>query len=88
MWRLNDKPSINTFTHVSKENLNFATALRNDEGFVSSFPNKELKVQKARFEDSEQSKYKAKDQILLHIICNRLDCAKDAQNIADLLDEV
>mmetsp|Transcript_21594 Transcript_21594/g.29867 ORF Transcript_21594/g.29867 Transcript_21594/m.29867 type:complete len:414 (+) Transcript_21594:35-1276(+) len=88
MWKPNDKPSINTFTHIKKENLNFASTLRNDEDFVTTLHHKDVvKTRNVSFTEPEQSKYKPKDQIFLHIICNRPDCAKDVQDIADILDE-
>ena len=88
MWKINGKPFFNELSHISRENLNFASNLRKDNTFSdyhklespSETPKKLLK------QPSEA--ISVKDRLLSRVLCNRSDCVRMGHEIEMALVEV
>lgn len=89
MWKINGKPFYNELSHISRENLDFASNLRKDNNIFSGNLQKleTLSTPKKHLKQPSES-ISIKDRLLSRVICNRSDCVRMGHEIEMALLEV
>ena len=88
MWKIRDKPLANEFSHINRDNLNFAANLRKDSHIRLEKEEKPIVVTSRKQEQTTISQTDAAHRILIRVLCNRSDCIKMSGSIEAALDEV
>jgi hypothetical protein len=89
MWKINGKPFYNELSHISRENLDFASNLRKDVNFSDNYNKVETQSEPLKNQSkSSADAIPVKDRLLSRVLCNRSDCVRMGHEIEMALLEV
>ena len=87
MWKINSKPFYNELSHISRENLDFASNLRKDNNTFSQKLETPSVTPKKHLKQPPEA-ISIKDRLLSRVLCNRSDCVRMGHEIEMALLEV